>query len=144
MPEGSRLDCRTGLHHRPLLAGLPAVCPSAGTRSPDHRTHCTHSMLSMGTWCSQLEVRRGEEGEVRKKDGAKIPASCLLRWVGINLTTVFLIRSIHTVPLQVTSAVQVNALATATRELLGGAGAGRWWALWSHRWSGCGAWEGIQ
>lgn len=59
MLEGNRLDCRTELHHRPLPAEHPSVCPSAGTGSPDHRTHCTHSTLSMRTWCSPLEERKG-------------------------------------------------------------------------------------
>lgn len=59
--------------------------------------------------------------------------------VVLYLTTVFLIRSIRTVPLEVTSAVQVNALPTGTRELLGRTRAGHKGALWSHCWSGCGA-----
>lgn len=58
--------------------------------------------------------------------------------VAIYLTTVFLIWSIHTVLLQVASAVQVNTLPTGTRELFGGAGAGH---PWSDCWSSCGAWE---
>lgn len=58
MLEGNRPDCQTELHHRPLPAEPPSVCPSAGTRSPDHRIHCMHSMLSTWTWCSPLEERR--------------------------------------------------------------------------------------
>lgn len=61
MHEGNSLDCQTELHHRPLLAELPSVCLSAETRSPDRRTHCKHSTLSTGTWCSPLEERKGNE-----------------------------------------------------------------------------------
>lgn len=61
MHEGNSLDCQTELHHRPLLAELPSVCLSAETRSPDRRTHCKHSTLSTGTWCSPLEEREGNE-----------------------------------------------------------------------------------
>lgn len=61
MHEGNSPDCQTELHHRPLLAELPSVCLSAETRSPDRRTHCKHSTLSTGTWCSPLEERKGNE-----------------------------------------------------------------------------------
>lgn len=61
MHEGNSPDCQTELHHRPLLAELPSVCLSAETRSPDRRTHCKHSTLSTGTWCSPLEEREGNE-----------------------------------------------------------------------------------
>lgn len=47
--EGNRLDCQTELHRSSLRAEPPSVCPSAETRSPDHRTHCMRSMLSKGT-----------------------------------------------------------------------------------------------
>lgn len=132
--EESRLDCQTGLHRKPLQAELPSRCPSVGTRSPDHRTHCTHSMLSTGTWCSPLEER-----------GAKITKISLFGLIttlemNIHLTAVFLIRPIYTVLLQVTPAVQVNTLPAVTGELLGGAGAGHQGALWSHHWSSCDAW----
>ena len=58
MLEGNTLDCRTGPHRRPLQAEPPSVCPSAGTRSPDHRTRYRRSRLSTGTWCSPLEERK--------------------------------------------------------------------------------------
>lgn len=57
MLEKSRLDCQTEQRHRCLQAAPPSVRPSAETTSPSHMTHCMHSRLSMGTWCSPLEVR---------------------------------------------------------------------------------------
>lgn len=56
-----------------------------------------------------------------------------------KLTAVLLIGAVHTVPLEVTPAVQVNTLPTGTGELFGRAGAGdlrrgRWSAgSWEHR-----------
>lgn len=139
MLEGNRLDCQTELQHRPHLAEPPSVFPSAGTGSPDHTIHCTHSTLSKRTWCSPLEERKREE--MKKYQGFPV-LLCIFK-VDTSLTTVSLIWSIHTVLLQVTSAVQVNTLPTGTRELFAGAGAGH---PWSDCRSGCGAWEdmGIQ
>lgn len=52
-----------------------------------------------------------------------------------KLTAVFLIRAVDTVPLEVTSAVQVNTLPTGTGKLFGRAGAGGlrrgWWSAGS-------------
>lgn len=54
------------------------------------------------------------------------------------LTTVFLVRPVCTVPMQVTPAVQVNTLPAGTGELFAGTWAGD---LWGDGRTGCGASE---
>lgn len=137
MLEGSRLYCQTGRRRRLLQAEPPLVCLSAETKSPDHMTHCTHSKLSKGTWCSRLEVRR-------RTSQLKLYISVWTHhqlWSARTeqLTTVFLICPIHTVLLQVTPAVQVNTLPTVTVELLGRARAGPQRLLGGHHWFDCAA-----
>lgn len=66
MLEESRLDCQTELRHKILLAGRLLKCPSGGTRSRGHRSHCRNSRRSTVTLCSPLEDSRTDVNKTNK------------------------------------------------------------------------------